>query len=154
MAKRPFDSEETAAILAFVRDIGIAVERGAVPDGFLPGIAVRHGRLIVDPDRLRFPGDLLHDAGHLAVSDPSARPHLAAVADDPGEEMAAIAWSFAAAQAIGIDPRLVFHNDGYRGGGAELAHDFAAGRGFGVPLLEWYGMVAPGAFPAMTRWLR
>ena len=35
--------------------------------------------------------------------------------EDAGEEMGAIAWSYAAALHIGLDPRVVFHEDGYKG---------------------------------------
>ena len=131
-------------MLDFVRSVGILVELAEVRDGFLPGIAVRHGRLIVDPERLGFPGDLLHDAGHIAVSDPAQRATMMAVADDPAEEMAAIAWSYAAALAAGINPRLVFHDHGYRGGGANLLENFQAGRFVGVPMLVWFASIASG----------
>ena len=154
MAARAFDRAETATILDFLRSIGIGVRLGTVTGGFLPGIAVEGGGLVVDAERLAFPGDLLHDAGHIAVTDPAARAMLNAVANDGGEEMAAVAWSYAAAWAIGLDPKLVFHDEGYRGGGAALAEAFAAGGGVGLPLLEWYGMAAPGAFPVLQRWLR
>jgi hypothetical protein len=34
----------------------------------------------------------------------------------PGEEMAAIAWSYAACVHLGLEPTVVFHSDGYKGG--------------------------------------
>jgi hypothetical protein len=153
----------TDAIVSFLTRIGIAVtEEPFSEDGFLPGVVVREGGLVYDPARLLWPSDLLHEAGHIAVTDPLLRPTLSAVADDPGEEMAAIAWSYAAAVAVGLDARTLFH-DGYKGGGASLAENFTAGRDVGVPMLEHYGMTqgrqnrrAPKAapYPTMTRWLR
>jgi hypothetical protein len=154
----------TRAILAFLDRIGIPVVLEALPgDTFLPAMAIRDGTLVVDLARLTYPGDLLHEAGHLAVTDPALPPTLNDVASDGGEEMAAIAWSYAAALEIGIDPRIVFHDDGYKGGGAHLAEQFQAGNYLAVPLLQWFGMtldskrataegVAP--FPQMQRWLR
>ena len=154
----------TTGILTFLDRIGIAVVLEAIPgDTFLPAMAIRDGALVVDLARLTHPGDLLHEAGHIAVTDPAARPTLGDVTPDGGEEMAAIAWSYAAARAIGIDPRIVFHDHGYRDGGAHLAALFDAGDYLALPLLQWFGMAydAPTAaahgaapFPQMQRWLR
>ncbi|HEX4738579.1 MAG TPA: hypothetical protein VH331_13565 [Allosphingosinicella sp.] len=158
---RPFDQPETAAIVAFLRGIGIPVAAEPLPDSFLPGLTVRDGGLVVDPERLKWPGDLLHEAGHIAITEPERRPRLSAVSSDPGEEMAAIAWSWAAAAAIGLAPEIVFHAD-FVGGSGNLIDDFAAGYGVGVPMLVWFEMTVdrrakePGraTFPEMARWLR
>lgn len=158
------DDPDTTRILAFLDGIGIPVTRGSIEgDSFLPGIEVRDGGLVLDPARAFYPGDLLHEAGHIAVTDPADRPTLCAVRDDPGEEMAAIAWSYAAARAIGIDTQVLFHADGYKGGGAALATAFDQGAGPGAPMLQFYGMTAEAhqaealgrpAYPNMARWLR
>jgi hypothetical protein len=79
-----------------------------------------------------------------------------------GDEMAAIAWSYAAAVRLAIDPTLVLHPGGYPGGGQWYADQFAAGHYFGVPLLQLYDMTVerrlagPGVrpFPHMLRWIR
>jgi hypothetical protein len=158
------DDPIVGRVVAFLEAIGIPVAIEPLPeDGLLPGMTVRHGSLVIDPARPAYPGDLLHEAGHIAVSDPAARGGLDAIVDDPGEEMAAICWSYAAALEIGIDPAIVFHDDGYRGGGAWLAETFGAGSYIGLPLLQYYGMTADEktaaargvpAYPAMHRWLR
>ena len=146
-------------IAEFLAGLDIAVEAGAVAGSAISGMTVARGRIVVDPSILAWPGDLLHEAGHLAVSDPVQRS-AATMTEDGGLEMAAIAWSYAAAVALGIDPELVFHAEGYRGGGAHIAGEFAAGRTFGVPLLALWGLTAergdgdfPG-YPAMRGWLR
>jgi len=150
-------------ILAFLDRIGIAVVAMPLPgDTFLPAIEIHDGALRYDPDRLARPGDLLHEAGHIAVTDPERRARLSQVEGDPAEEMAAIAWSYAAALAAGIDPRVVFHEAGYRGGGDALATAFANGHGPGTPMLGWFGMTRePGGpprdapdYPMMGHWLR
>ena len=158
------DHPDTVRILDFLAEIGIPVAHGAIGDNsFLPGIEVRNGGLVLDPARSLFPGDLLHEAGHIACTEPALRPMLCEVRDDPGEEMAAIAWSYAAARAIGIDTQVLFHADGYKGGGAALATAFDDGAGPGTPMLQYFGMTAephqagnPGlpAYPQMARWLR
>ena len=152
--------ESLGPILRFLRDIGIAVDAAPLPaDGFLPAIEVRDGRLLYDPDRLQWPGDLLHEAGHIAVTDPAIRPTVSEFASDGGDEMAAIAWSYAAALAAGIDPRVVFHDHGYKDGGAAIAENFVEGRYFGLPMLQYYGLARfpddeGEQYPAMIKWLR
>ncbi|MDO7843260.1 hypothetical protein [Sphingomonas immobilis] len=145
----------TDRIIAFVESVGIAVREGPIAgETFMPGMAVRGGTLAIDRETLRWPGDLLHEAGHIAVTDPALRAGTTAVSTDPSEEMAAIAWSYAAARAMALDPALVFHDGGYKGGGGWIADAFASGGTIGVPMLVWYGMTTNDAFPAMKRWLR
>lgn len=166
-----FDSPESRTIRAFLDRIGIAVVVETLPgDTCLPGMTVRYGKLIVDPDRIGHPGDMLHDAGHIAVLAPEVRGTLASVPEGNGaQEMATIAWSYAAAVEIGISMETLFHDHGYHGGGtigsggSFLTEAFERGAFVGAPLLDFYGMalspekaaaqgVAP--YPHMLRWLR
>lgn len=65
------------AIIDFLREIGLCVEERDLSDKtFLPGILVEKGGLIVDRVKLRYPGDLLHEAGHLAVVSARRRADL------------------------------------------------------------------------------
>ena len=145
----------TVKIVAFLDEIGISVVMTELPeDTLLPAMTVRRGTLLVDPARLTYPGDLLHEAGHIAVTDPAVRATLETVADDQSEEIAAICWSYAAAHAVGLDPAIVFHGDGYRGNGASLAMNFELGIYIGLPLLVGYGLTTSAVFPLMDRWLR
>ena len=154
-----------ATIVEFLVSIGLEVVEGEVGDDcIVPGAQIDRGAIVVDAMRLRYPGDLLHEAGHLAVAPPTRRESMSGDADtDGGGEMAAIAWSYAAALHLGLDPAVVFHEGGYRGDSASITENFSAGRYFGVPLLQWFGMTfddvqAPrqgiAAYPAMQRWLR
>ena len=156
------DLADTDRIIAFIRAIGIPVGVAAVEDGFLPGVAIRAGGIVYDPGRLAWAGDLLHEAGHIAVTDAALRPTLDEVEADGGEEMATIAWTYAAALAIGIEPTIVFHAGGYGKGGEWIADVFAADGLLGQPLLHAWGMThalgepPEGAtvYPRMERWLR
>ncbi len=158
------DAGPRETIIAFLDRIGIAVlPSDAAKDGLLSGLDVRNGGILVDPATPVWPGDLLHEAGHIAVTDPTLRPTLSKVSHDPGEEMGAIAWSWAAALHLGIDADVVFHPAGYRGGAASLAENYRAGSTMGVPILAMHGMTAEphraaergiAAYPVMQRWLR
>lgn len=144
-------------ITGFLDGIGISWARATLSDKeFLPGIRLEGGVLQFDEAHLTWPGDLLHEAGHIATAPPSLRSSLGAKLEaSPADEMAALAWSYAAAIACGIDPHIVFHEGGYKSGGAHLVAQFASGLppgGPGVPMLQWYGMTR--AFPHMDHWLR
>jgi hypothetical protein len=150
-------------ILAFLADIGLPVQERPLPAStFLPGILVEQGRLIIDRARLAHPGDLLHEAGHIAVVPPSQRAALSAdLHSTPAEEMAAIAWSYAACVHLGLAPEVVFHADGYQGGSSSLLEAFRRGPGPGVPMLQWFGLTrladdgsGAAVFPHMSGWLR
>lgn len=64
----------TQTILDFLRQIGLVVIERSVPAcAVLPGISIDHGAIVVDRSALLYPGDLLHEAGHLAVVPPQER---------------------------------------------------------------------------------
>jgi hypothetical protein len=163
------NGEIASRILAFLREIGLPVTQGGVNDEtFLPGIEVVGGGLVVDDRKLLYPGDLLHEAGHLAVSPAESRPHLSGKVDVNGEkpqlvELEAMLWSYAACIHLGIDPRVVFHEYGYHGRSESLLQNFDLGVFIGVQGLEAAGMTLSPAdaarigvqpFPAMKKWLR
>lgn len=159
-----FHNQTTCVIVAFLRRIGIEVSAEPLDaQTVLPGIEPRGGTLVVDETKLRYPGDLLHEAGHLAVVPPERRGRMTgSVGQKAYEEMSAIAWSYAAAVHLALDPTVVFHAEGYRGGSQSLIENFSAGRYVGVPVLEWLGLtvgekaaaergVAP--YPRMLKWM-
>ena len=155
----------TATIITFLRSIGLPVQCAPLLEPtFLPGIAIIGGELIVDETRLQYPGDILHEAGHLAVAEPSRRAGIVGDAGaDPAEEMMALAWSYAAGVYLDLDPAIVFHDQGYQGGASQLRESFVGGAAIGLPMLQWVGMALDArqaqardlpAYPAMIAWLR
>jgi hypothetical protein len=143
----------TERITGFLDGIGLPCRRGTLTEPtFLPGIRIEPGGLVYDADTLAYPGDLLHEAGHLAVMSPErrmrAKPNVGKYA---AEEMMAIAWSYAAAVHLQLDPAVVFHEHGYRGGSASIIASFASVSPPGVPMLHWLGMTRD--YPVMIRWL-
>lgn len=96
-------------------------------------------------EKFKYPGDILHEAGHIAVVPPAERHLLnadtiATREQREAEEMMAIAWSYAACVHLDIDAGFVFHDNGYKGGGSSIAESFKQGHYFGVPMLQWVGM--------------
>ena len=162
-AGHPTIVEQIARIVAFLNGIGIPTAEATLDeDTVLPAMTVRNGTILYDPARLERPGDLLHEGGHIAVTDPALRSTIGDFAAAPtaqGDEMAATAWSWAAAIAAGLDPRVAFHPDAYRGEGEWLQETFAQGHYIGLPLLRYYGLARfPNQdgeqYPAMIKWLR
>lgn len=157
----PGGMEAALRIAEWLETIGIPIRVAPLPDDILmPNTDVIDGEIIIDPARPGWPGDLLHEAGHLAVTAPERRAS-GGMSDDPAEEMASIAWSAAAARACGVPLEVLFHDAGYKGRAAEMIETFSSGRPFGTPMLALWGMTAerPGnhglpVFPDMARWLR
>ena len=163
-------SNPTAELIAhFLRDIGIEVLSTTIQkETFLPGIEVDRGRLLVDESRLKFPGDLLHEAGHLAVAPAQIRSSLSGEVNLPDANMhtiesQAMTWSYAAARYLELDPEIVFHEHGYRGKSQSLLQNFSLGIFFGLDGLVAAGMTAVGQraaelgvppFPHMLKWMR
>jgi len=154
-----------ARMVDFLIRIGLPVQMDAIEgETFLPGLAIEHGVLIVDAARLTYPGDLLHEAGHLAVAPPAERAALHQnVGADPAQEMMALSWSYAVARHLKIDPAVVFHPHGYKGASQWLLGMFEDETFLALPMLQWCGMAydksraqAEGVepFPAMRMWLR
>lgn len=155
----------------FLRDIGIPViEETITAETFLPGILIRNGTIVIDREKMLYPGDLLHEAGHIAVMAPEERMAKSGSMSDGkdgptagGEEIMAICWSYAALVHLGLPPEFVFHPDGYKGASDWYIEQFTSGTYIGLPGLQWLGLCydekkAPEhgvpPFPHMTRWLR
>jgi hypothetical protein len=157
-------------ITDFIQHIGIPVGyRQIYEPSFLPGLWIENGTLWIDKNQLKYIGDTLHEAGHIALMTPEERENLSGSLEGQIEsdatEMAVIAWTYAACLEIDIDPTVVFHADGYKGGGQDIIDNFSQGRYFGVPILEWLGMTERKStanthkinmlsYPKMISWIR
>lgn len=176
------------ACVHFLAEIGIAVRVEAGATGFLPGIRIEGETILVSEASDDLAGDLLHEAGHIAVVPALFRPHLTSNVDDsfplmesylvahphalscwPEDPVArgimqsgeteAIAWSYAAAYAIGVDTLLPFKK-GFDGHGEDLHASLAAGQHLGIHGLAHAGMTdlpqrgRAAAFPNMKKWMQ
>ena len=155
--------------IEFLHIIGIPVCYGKLPGGsFLPGLSIENGCIIIDRETLLYPGDILHEAGHIAIVPAAERECLNANSIEKrksreAEEMMAIAWSYAACIHLGLDPYFVFHDEGYKGGGSYIADAFKEKNYIGLPMLQWVGLTADeknapalhvDPYPHMIKWLR
>ncbi|WP_293917583.1 MULTISPECIES: hypothetical protein [unclassified Sphingobacterium] len=163
--------EETIRVINFLNEIGIPVlEQENKQESFLPGIYIDKGRLLIDRTKLLHPGDILHEAGHIAVMSAEERrlssgdlfEHIDKNALE-GYELSAIAWSYAACAFLNLPASFVFHDKGYKGDADMLIENFEQGNYLFTPLLQYYGLcyeiknavlhqVAP--YPHMLKWIR
>ncbi|HWS25661.1 MAG TPA: hypothetical protein VN259_03725 [Xanthomonadales bacterium] len=162
-------SDLIQVLVDFLNGIGIGAYEGAVPvDSFLPGLRIVDGCLIYDRAALRWPGDLLHEAGHIATVPAAMRAGLNdALADAPesphGGEAEATAWAFAALTHLRLPLSVLFHEGGYHGKSAGLILTYSAGVYPGCHGLLQAGMALGAAdaaragvqpYPHLIRWLR
>ena len=143
----------------FLSEIGIAVrEREITETTFLPGLELENGVLLYDREKLLYPGDMLHEAGHIAVTIEAERGSLKSNVvlgnkEKEGDEMAVLLWTYAACVKLNIPPEIVFHKDGYKGSSNWLVENFNNKIYVGLPLIKWMGMTNDD-FPEMIKWLR
>lgn len=164
-----FRDSLTDSLADFLNGVGIEVAPARLDGGcFLPGIRVERGGLLVDEAELIYPGDLLHEAGHLAVAPSTLRPSLSGEVIIPGADMNAVevhatAWAYAAVTRLGIDAKVLFHEGGYDGKSRGLLFTYGCGVYPGAFGLQELGMTAVGElarrlgvapYPHMLKWLR
>jgi hypothetical protein len=177
----PMEQFQKAA--AFLEKIGLKVSIVNGVTGFLPGIFIKEGEILVSAEDDDLAGDMLHEGGHLAVTPSIFRDKITGDIESVGSiydqilaedrdhddalirailqsgEGEAIAWSFAAARAAGVDTRLPFWH--FAGNDGEEVHSMlAAGCHCGIHGLAAAGMTEiprlrrQHAFPEMKRWLQ
>lgn len=175
-----------ALVTRFLEGLGFTIRICPGVNGFLSDIAIVDGELHVARRDDDLAGELLHEAGHLAVlpeqfrsqasgdlsgviqlmSDwldahaPTLHPDDARVrAILQAGETETVAWSYAAANELGIDTRIPFYR-GFDGEGLDLHAQVASGCYFGVHGLAAAGMSdiprrwSTTPFPKMKRWLQ
>lgn len=156
-------------VFLFLNEIGIdIIEKELSEDTFLPGLKLGPNCIYVDFEKLLYPGDILHEAGHLAVTTASERELVGTEAipkewPTQGDEIGAILWSYAAICHLELPLEFVFHPNGYKNNSDWFISNFSSGNYIGLPLLEWTGLTlsenqavlnGKKAFPVMQKWLR
>lgn len=165
MSDLSFNDNSTQKMVDFINTIGIPIYKETInEETFLPGILIKNGGIYIDESQMKYPGDLLHEAGHLATLLPDKRAIVYNdVSKNAGDEIATLAWSYAAATYLNIDPNILFHAHGYKGDSKWLVEHFSSGGEMGVPLVEWMNLTYSRErakqenrepFPVMKQWLR
>ncbi|WP_394774675.1 hypothetical protein [Flavobacterium sp.] len=161
-------SLEIKKVLLFLNETGIDVIEKELDNTFLPGLSLGPDCIYIDYNKLLYPGDILHEAGHLAVTTSAERKLVETkeIAPDwptQGEEIGAILWSFAASNYLKLPLDFVFHPDGYKDSSDWYISNFNDKNYIGLPFLEWIGLCfseeralkeGKEAFPIMQKWLR
>ncbi|WP_339756560.1 class I SAM-dependent methyltransferase [Algoriphagus aquimarinus] len=153
------DAANTKIILDFLKEIGIQTKAQSLGNTVLPGIEINKGVLLYDPKNLLYPGDLLHQAGHIALMTEDERETIVGDVKEyrsPGQdnEMAVMLWSYAALKHLNLKPEVVFHPEGYKGDADMLIASYEHGEYKGLPLLVWMGLCESSEFPKMSKWIR
>lgn len=148
-------------ITSFLKEIGIAIEETKLTEPtFLPGIKIVGSTIFIEKSSLIAVGDILHEAGHLAVTEAQHRskigtPEVPSDWPKDGDELAAMLWSYAALTYLKLEPEVVFHDDGYKNQADWLREQYAAGTYIGLPLFIWMGFCDDEVqFPRVKKWLR
>lgn len=156
-------------ITTFLKEIGISIIEEELPnDTFLPGLSLSNKGILVDFKKLLYPGDILHEAGHIAVTTAKERKLIGTEKmpkewPTQGDEIGAMLWSFAAARYLKMPLEVVFHSNGYKGSYNWLINSYNSNIYIGLPFLEWCGLTLSQEkaekqnekpFPHMIKWLR
>ena len=155
-----YDQNIFDSIVNFLNSINIkVVEEELENNTFLPGLSLRGSTVLVDLKKLKYPGDLLHEAGHIAITEEKLRPFIGTKKignnwPSAGDEIAAILWSYAASYHLNLDLKVVFHSHGYKNDSEWLIEQFNNKNYLGLPLLEWMSFCSKEEFPIMKKWLR
>jgi hypothetical protein len=150
----------TETIINFLKSININVVEKELPnDTFLPGLSILGNSILMDVNQLKYPGDLLHEAGHITTTEESKRPFIVTSKMDSnwpsdGDEIATIIWSYAACHYLKLDLTIVFQPNGYKNDATWLIEQFSNKNYIGLPLLEWISLCNKQDFPTMKKWLR
>ncbi len=165
-------------VARFLRGIGIEVEDcrdGEAAKGFLPQVRIVEGRLVADLAQV-FPGDVLHEAAHMAVipapfrqlahgtlkrANDAMHAYLAEHGDgltrypeDPlcrailqADENEATAWQYAAAVAMGLPEQWLFPEGSYSGDSENVLLSLKASTFMGIHGLQAAGWTCLRANP-------
>jgi hypothetical protein len=72
-------NDDLIICIDFLDSIGIETRFAIVDDsGFLPGLTIKNAAIIIHSEILKYPGDILHEAGHIAVVLAAERSSLTA----------------------------------------------------------------------------
>ncbi len=153
-------------VIEFLRTIGLQVTERPSVTGFIPGVCIVDGALLVDT-AMTTPSNLLHEAGHLATIPGAYRSAIqtdvsegvGAMLDDlrsrdlhPDHplnraalhcsDVEATAWAYAAGIHLGLPAEKIIEDQDYDGDGASVRSMLHMGQYFGIHGLAHAGFCA------------
>ena len=94
--------------MSFLESIRIEVAEGPLTaTTFLPGLELGPCVIYVDFDKLKYPGDILHEAGHIAVTESALRQYIGT--DKMPQDWPNMGDEIAAPAGRGIAAQHLFH---------------------------------------------
>jgi len=150
-------SQEHLTVIQWLRSIGIPMTMGfSFAKNFNAYIWHKDGGIVVASKA--HIGNILHEAGHFAVTPANMRKRVSNSFDDiglkePHEDMA-LAWSYAAAIACEVDTMIPFQT-GFKNPSSGFGVHMALERSdhVGIKLMTDLDMT-DNTFPSMKQWLR
>ncbi len=181
-------NDDALSVFKFLSQLGFCVHPASATAGFLEGVRIEKGCVLaIDLAHPHSLGNLLHEAGHLAVIPSLFRAEISGDVDESLATLAdaymenaslflaepthflqenplvrgllqagdqeAMAWSYAAALAAGVDPGIVFSED-YQEGLSGVLFGLRMNAHPGIHGLAAGGMTTQKLYPRMTRWLQ
>jgi len=174
--------ETTDRVIQFLLGVGLDVVELPGAAGFCKGVRIAGGALYVDRSNLS-PSNLLHEAGHVAVTPGNFRSDLSDDVEDASERMLekltklgisgcewpenplfratlqcgeaeATAWSYAAGVYLGLAPNQIIARSDFNGDGAAMLTALKMRAHFGINGLHHAGMCTRKDYPLMRRWVQ
>ena len=168
-----------AKVTAFLCAIGIQCQHGKVGRSFINNVRIHAGALVINSKSTV--GDILHEAGHVAIVPESLRHHAQgdlsglerAISkamdkvtyeqwerDDPAAKALlqigdpeATAWAWAAGKHLDLPEHLIIQDDHYDGEGATIRFMLSHKQYAGINGMVTSRMLARiGAYPDLQRW--
>lgn len=168
-------------VSGFLNSIGIRCLERKGSTGFLEGCKIVNGEIHYDTE-VCTPSNLLHEAGHIAIT-PSETRHLldgdvdtwfdkvearieilsdTLGPDDPlmraylqASECEATAWAYAAGKAAGLDPEIIIMDHEYDGSGDAVRAGLESNAYAGINGLRAGGFISSvEEYPRLQRWLQ
>ena len=160
-------------VVDFINSIGIEAKFVDGANGFLDHVVIKNGTIEISPKASV--GDVLHEAGHLAII-PKKFRHLAdgdiddsvenifsLIQDLDGDhpdmiamlqcsDTEATAWAWAAGKNLNIEEDKIIENHSYEGTGESIRLALRMRSYLGINGMAAAGMVKQREYPSMIKW--
>lgn len=146
--------------LSFSKEIGLSlIPKTLNGTEELHGLKAEAGKICLDLEKIKFPGDILKLTARMAICKPEIRSNLvgSGIQNDhlkEQREIAALLWIYAACKKLNIGAEIVLQNDKTKGETEWFLDNFKRQNYIGLPLLCSMKLSEKSSFPEMQNWLR